>query len=344
MSTETLYSDIRKNKQPVRGVNLGGWLVLEKWITPSLFIGTNAQDEFGLHKTQDKTKILNHYDNFLTHHDFEFLAEHKINALRIPVGHWVFGDYPPFPRTIEYLDFAFDQAKKYDFKVLIDLHTAPGSQNGYDHSGVKGKVNWYKKSEYISQTVNVIERLSDRYANNKNLYGISLLNEPHTKIPINILKDFYIRGFNAVRKYCPSDVFVVISDSFRPVEVSKHMTEAECKNVVLDTHFYQCFYPWNRRLKIEQIIINTKVEWPSLIKTVQSKMQILCGEWSLGIDPVTLSHLNPKDQILAIKEFGKTQIDIFDKTEGWFFWTYKTESPGGWNFKTSVEDGTLGWH
>ena len=29
----------------LRGVNLGGWLVLEKWMTPSLFDGTAAADE-----------------------------------------------------------------------------------------------------------------------------------------------------------------------------------------------------------------------------------------------------------------------------------------------------------
>ena len=38
------------NKEKLKGVNLGGWLVLEKWITPSLFDGTNAVDEFHLHK------------------------------------------------------------------------------------------------------------------------------------------------------------------------------------------------------------------------------------------------------------------------------------------------------
>lgn len=29
----------------LQGVNLGGWLVLEKWMTPSLFDGTTAADE-----------------------------------------------------------------------------------------------------------------------------------------------------------------------------------------------------------------------------------------------------------------------------------------------------------
>ena len=32
----------------IKGVNLGGWLVLEKWMTPELFDGTEAEDEYHL--------------------------------------------------------------------------------------------------------------------------------------------------------------------------------------------------------------------------------------------------------------------------------------------------------
>ena len=32
----------------VKGVNLGNWLVLEKWMNPSLFDGTTAEDEYYL--------------------------------------------------------------------------------------------------------------------------------------------------------------------------------------------------------------------------------------------------------------------------------------------------------
>ena len=30
----------------VKGVNLGNWLVLEKWMNPALFEGTTAEDEY----------------------------------------------------------------------------------------------------------------------------------------------------------------------------------------------------------------------------------------------------------------------------------------------------------
>lgn len=32
----------------IKGVNLGNWLVLEKWMNPALFYGTDAQDEYDL--------------------------------------------------------------------------------------------------------------------------------------------------------------------------------------------------------------------------------------------------------------------------------------------------------
>ena len=51
MATATMHENSNKlhgdtpQYGKLRGVNLGGWLVLEKWITPSLFEGLKATDE-----------------------------------------------------------------------------------------------------------------------------------------------------------------------------------------------------------------------------------------------------------------------------------------------------------
>ena len=36
------------NPDYIKGVNLGNWLVLEKWMNPALFDGTTADDEYYL--------------------------------------------------------------------------------------------------------------------------------------------------------------------------------------------------------------------------------------------------------------------------------------------------------
>ena len=38
----------------VKGVNLGNWLVLEKWMSPALFAGTTAEDEYYLPRQLSK--------------------------------------------------------------------------------------------------------------------------------------------------------------------------------------------------------------------------------------------------------------------------------------------------
>ena len=124
----------------LRGVNLGGWLVLEKWMTPSLFDGLQATDETSycveLGASAEQS-LKNHWDTFITCEDFAWLAKTGINAVRIPIGHWIFGpDYPyhrsygasshPFVKGgIEILDRAFDWAEAYGLHIVLDLHAEP---------------------------------------------------------------------------------------------------------------------------------------------------------------------------------------------------------------------------
>jgi len=61
------------------------------------------------------------------------------------MGYWAWdvqGNEPFIQGAAEYLDKAIGWARNTGIKVLIDLHGAPGSQNGYDHSGRKGGANW----------------------------------------------------------------------------------------------------------------------------------------------------------------------------------------------------------
>lgn len=45
---------------------------------------------------------------------------------------------------------AIGWARKYGLRINLDLHTIPGSQNGYNHSGKQGIINWCVCSAAIS--------------------------------------------------------------------------------------------------------------------------------------------------------------------------------------------------
>ena len=125
-----------------RGVNLGSWLVLEKWLVPSVFQRLKATDEYTfcqeLGPTEAERRLRRHWDAWITDKDFAWLAAHGLNAVRLPLGYWVLGGEPPYVPAADVVDRAFAQAKAHGIGVLLDLHGAPGSQNGNDHSGRAG--------------------------------------------------------------------------------------------------------------------------------------------------------------------------------------------------------------
>ena len=132
----------------IKGVNLGNWLVLEKWMSPELFAGTSAEDES--HLCSELSEIAKHErfkvhrDAYITDRDFAYLARRGIELVRIPVPFFIFGGYEPYVGCIEYLDKAFRWAERYKLKILIDLHTVPDSQNGFDNGGICGVCKWHK--------------------------------------------------------------------------------------------------------------------------------------------------------------------------------------------------------
>lgn len=318
----------------LKGVNLGGWLLLEKWITPSLFAGLEAEDEYSFClETVGTDRLQKHRDTYITKADFVWLADHGINAVRLPIGYWALHDDLPFVNCKKWLDLAFQWASETGMQIMLDLHGAPGSQNGLDHSGRMGKVEW-TKPENTKYTLAVLGELTQRYGNHETLAGISLLNEPGWDVPLDTLRQFYKDGYNAVRRYSDEKIAVIISDTFRPFEWNGFMSGAEYKNVMLDVHLYQCFSAEDKALDLAGHIDKTQNEWANIFE--QSDKPVMVGEWSLGLDPQTFVGMDANQEKEASKTYAKVQQLVFDQSAGWFFWTYKTEDMPGWSYRHCV--------
>ena len=112
----------------VKGVNLGNWLVLEKWMSPALFEGTTAEDEYYLPAQLSpevyEARIRVHRSEYITERDFATIKRIGFNTVRIPAPYFVFGDRPPFIGCIEEMDKDFSSAEKYGRSVRTDLTTA----------------------------------------------------------------------------------------------------------------------------------------------------------------------------------------------------------------------------
>ena len=84
------------NPDYIKGVNLGNWLVLEKWMNPALFDGTTADDEYYLPTQLDpavyEARIKTHRAEYINERDFATIASWGLNSVRIPVPYFIFGD------------------------------------------------------------------------------------------------------------------------------------------------------------------------------------------------------------------------------------------------------------
>lgn len=355
----------------LRGVNLGGWLVLEKWITPSLFDGLDATDETAycveLGQEEATRRLHAHWNSFITREDFGWLADCGINAVRLPIGHWVLGPgypyhpaykevrYPYVEGGIEVVDKVLDWAHEFNLRVLLDLHAAPGCQNGFDNGGILGVCEWHTKDEYIDYTLDVLERLAQRYGQHPALSGIQSLNEPSWDISTDILKQFQLEAYRRIRRHCPAErVTFVFHDGFRSFREYEGFLQApEFQNVAIDIHRYQCFSPGDRALDIFGHMMKAAVEWRNEADEMirDSGYQVYCAEWSLGLDlkVVSLWSEGPFNHALeqmdefqlaaAYRGYAASQVLTFEKYAGWFFWTYRTETSPDWNYRVCVEQG-----
>ena len=321
----------------LRGVNLGGWLVLEPWITPSLFVRTPAKDEYSfMQEPGAAERIEKHRKEFIREADFRWLAKYGVNAVRIPVGYWLFEDDTPFTATVAYLDWAMDMAEKYELRVLIDLHAAKGSQNGYDHSGRIGRADWFSHRAYREETTTLLARIAARYRDHPSLWGIELLNEPKVRLwHFFTLRQFYRDAYGAVAAVALPKTRIVFSDAFMPRLMTGVLSEAGEHTPVLDAHWYQF-----GRTKLDGYF-ERLAKKPLEIERLQRRQPVIVGEWSGMLSHETLAGIAEKEQGRLERQHIEQQLDAYARADGWFYWTYKTEGAGIWNFRRQVETGNL---
>lgn len=90
--------------------------------------------------------LTEHYETFITERDFAEIASAGLNWVRLPVPYWAIETWPgePYLERVSwtYVLKAIQWSRKYGLRINLDLHNAPGSENGWNHSGKLGTINW----------------------------------------------------------------------------------------------------------------------------------------------------------------------------------------------------------
>lgn len=292
--------------RPIRGVNLGGWLVLEPFLKPSLFnydSSLKIVDEYSLTMHLNRTNgsaavkdiLETHYSSFVNESTFREIAEAGLDHVRIPFGYWIVRVWPGdefLPQVSwRYLLRGIEWARKYGLRVNLDLHSAPGGQNGWNHSGRQDVVAWLNGTNGQTngeRTLEVHEQLATffsqpRYRNIVTIYG--LVNEPRmTALNVTVVNNWTKQAYQLVQRSGFNGT-IVYGDGFLGVDAwAGIFPEPEFPDLMLDVHEYTIFDS-----NLIQMTHSAKInyvcnEWTSQLSRSSNNVTghgaTFVGEWS----------------------------------------------------------------
>lgn len=264
---------------PIRGVNLGGWLSVEPFITPSLFSPYKANqgvvDEYTLTAQlgpSQAAKVLEkHYALFINEQTFRDVQAAGFDHIRIPYPYWAVATYPgdPYVPKISwrYLLRGIEYARKYGLRVNLDVHALPGSQNGWNHSGRQGVIGWLNGTEgalNAQRSLDMHTQLSTFFAQPRcqNIVAIyGLVNEPRmSELDVEDVITWTTSAVQIIRKSGIKQP-IAFGDGFLGLPKWQGKLQ-DVSGLVLDAHQYMIFNP-------DQIAF-----------THQKKIEYACSGWS----------------------------------------------------------------
>ncbi|CAI7812542.1 unnamed protein product, partial [Closterium sp. NIES-53] len=303
-------------------------------------MGGEAQLMLALGREEAERRLQQHREEWVGEGDFEWLARQGMNAVRIPVGWWVAVDPTPeefVEGALELLDKALDWAHTHSIRVIVCLHAAPGSQNGWEHSASRDGIPMWGKpgTPYMDETVDAVRFLVQRYASHPAFAGLEPINEPRADaVSFDDLARYYERCYAVLREHSPSAYFVISGRIFaNEREWDDFMTSAQYTNVIYDAHWYQV----HDHAEFGSQSVDFNLQYPSKQRAAalslleRGQRLVFVGEWSLALLCDTSDNINSR--------FAKAQLQAYlASSSGSFFWSLKHgQGWDPWSFKASVE-------
>lgn len=297
------------------GVNAGGWLVQEGWMTltnaPSQLEAFAVLDErFG---RETRERLFDVYeDNYWKESDFDNIRALGMNVIRLPFAWWNILDDEGALRAdaFDRLDWFVDCCARRGLYVVLDLHAAPGSQNGNDHSGdITGSHLW-EEAQYQDRTQYLWEQVAAHYRGNPAIAAYDLLNEPGGKLNSTGVTqwDFFDRLYRAIRAV--DGEHIIMMESCWEPENLPAPERYGWENVVYQYHYYK----WNADNDYWAQKLFTDVKLTKLAK-VNHPVPSFVGEFTLF-------------QSMDAWEYALGAYT--DAGMSWTIWTYKVTGSSTW--------------
>ena len=312
----------------VKGVNIGGWLLMEGYILGGRNISETRfknkfKEIFGERELEEFEREFR--DNFICEEDFAKIAKLGGNCIRVPFNHKLFGEEnKPEERKKgeDYFRKVFAWAEKYGLKVILDLHAAVGSQNCDWHSDSEGEALLWKEEIWQEKTCLLWEFIVERFKDEEALFGYDVLNEPVVDNVV-LLKDFYKKLIKRIKAIDKKHTIILEGNLWaQKIDFLRDLVE---ENIMVSIHTYQPlsftfnFIPGLRYPgKIDGVFWDKdrlyKYLEPYYRFSQENKVEILVGEFGL----------NWRDSFYGEALYLTQILEIFEEFNfSYTYWTYK---------------------
>jgi len=176
--------DADGNPALMKGMGLGGWLVPEGYMlhTPGMGSPTSirAQIVDVLGEAGADEFYAAYHDNYVTREDIAELAAWGFDHVRMPFHYNMFSPARGVWNEwgFEVTDSLIAWCSAVGMHVVLDMHCAPGGQNGGPISDSDGTARLWLADSNKAHTIQIWERIAQRYVDEPWVGGYDLLNEP----------------------------------------------------------------------------------------------------------------------------------------------------------------------
>jgi endoglucanase len=309
----------------LRGINLGGWLMMEGYILggrniPEHVFKLRLEKIFGPAFVGDFTRKFR--DSFITVGDIRNIKALGFNCVRLPFNYRLLEE----PGGLKYLQGLVRIFANNKLFVILDMHAVPGSQNQDWHSDSTGRALFWKDEKYRKKYLALWKLLAATFKDEVWIAGYDIMNEPVTE-DVGLLKEIYQRVIDSIGSTGDKHLLFLEGNKWgREVDFIKGLKGS---NLVLSVHFYEpadftfdwlpgSTYPG----KIKEKLWNKNTLKKKLAAYAKLGLPVFLGEFGVASRCPACGHefCWVKDLLEVVEQLGFH----------WTYWTYK--SVRGMNF------------
>jgi endoglucanase len=206
---------------PLTGVNLGGWFVMEKWMTPldsgslpdTYSVMQKLDSRFGVETEQSLIKTFQ--QSWITTADLDNIKNAGFNVVRAPIWwgqFYLLNNHTPSgwrADAFEVLDWLVNACAARGIYVIIDMHGVVGGQSMSDDTGRSGQNQYWTNRDFQGDTAYLWWQIANHYKGNPTVAAFDLINEPIGTPSSDTVLNLYNELYQSIRSVDPSHMIIM---------------------------------------------------------------------------------------------------------------------------------------